>query len=292
LSFQEVQQRTVSERKNRLQAEALQQALIALRMRQFSRAEHQAAGILKSNRTDRTALLILAHALLGQHRADEAVEPLEKAARRTGDPEIETLLGAALCDSRRAADGIAQLRETAARRPLYLPAFQELAGRLAKAGQIDEAISVIEQGLALSPGSIDLKVDLARLCLQANDRARARANLAAARDAAPGRPDILTELGAVLFLDGDYAEAASIFRNALGLRPDDTQSRANLAMCLLELGERAGAEAALRGMLRGRPQLLTRAAYALAACSHGRFFFRPSAAATFLAGEAAKPATS
>ena len=279
----------MSERKNRVHAEALQQALIALRTRQFARAEHQATAILKSNRADRAALLIMAHALLGQHRADEAVAALEKAARRTGDPEIATLLGAALCDSRRAADGIKQLRETAAKRPPYLPAFQELAGRLVKAGQLGEAISVIEQGLALSPASIDLKVDLARLCLQANDRAKARANLAAARDAAPGRLDVLTELGSVLFLDGDYAEAADTFRNALGLRPEDPQSRANLAMCLLELGERNGAETALRSMLRGRPQLLTRAAYALAACSHGRFFFRQSAAAKFLEGDAAGP---
>ena len=275
----------MSERKNRVHAEALQQALIALRTRQFARAEHHAALILKSNRTDGAALLILAHALLGQQRADEAVAALEKAARRTGDPEIETLLGAALCDSRRGADGIAQLRETAAKRPPYLPAFQELAGRLAKAGQLGEAISVIEQGLALSPASVDLKVDLARLCLQANDRARARANLVAAREAAPGRLDVLTDLGSVLFLDGEYAEAADTFRNALGLRPEDPQSRANLAMCLLELGERDGAEAALRIMLRGRPQLLTRAAHALAACSHGRFFFRASTAATFLEGD-------
>lgn len=288
--IKEVTAAVVNERKNRLHAEALHQAAIALRARQFSRAEQHAAEILKSNRTDRTALLILAHALLGQHRAAEAVAPLEKAARRTSDSEIETLLGAALCEARRAADGIAQLRATAARRPPYLPAFQELAGRLAKAAQLGEAISVIEQGLALSPASIDLKVDLARLCLQAGDRARARANLAAARDAAPGRPDILTELGSVLFLDGAYAEAADTFRNALGLRPDDTQSRAQLAMCLLELGEREGAETALRSMLRGRPHLLTRAAYTLAGCSHGRFFFRQSAAAKFLEGNASGPA--
>jgi Flp pilus assembly protein TadD len=282
-----LRQRLVSERKNRLHAEALQRASIALRTRQFSRAEQHATEILKSNRTDRTALLILAHALLGQHRAGEAVAPLEKAARRTSDPEIETLLGAALCDARRAADGIAQLRATAARRPPYLPVFQELAGRLAKAGQLGEAISVIEEGLVLSPASIDLKVDLARLCLQANDRARARASLEAARDAAPGRPDILTQLAAVLFRDGEYAEAAGAFRNALGLRPDDTQSRAHLAICLLELGERDSAETALRSMLRGRPHLLSRAAYALAAGSHGRFFFRPSEAAKFLEGNAA-----
>jgi Flp pilus assembly protein TadD len=163
-----------------------------------------------------------------------------------------------------------------------LPAFQELAGRLARAGQLNEAIGTIEEGLALSPESIDLKVDLGRLFLQNNERAKARAILVVARDAAPGRPDILMELGRALLYDGEYAAAADAFRHALALRPDDALSRTNLAACLLEMGERDAGEAALRSALRGRPQLLGRAVYALAASSHGRFFFRPSAAAKFL----------
>ncbi|MGC2779515.1 MAG: tetratricopeptide repeat protein, partial [Bradyrhizobium sp.] len=187
-------------------------------------------------------------------------------------------------------DGIAQLRKTAARRPPFLPAFQELAGRLSKSGQLGDAIAVIAEALTLSPDSVDLRLDLARLCLQANDRARARASLVAAREAAPGRPDILIELAWALFLDGDYAEAAGTYRHALGLRPDDTQTRANLAMCLMEMGDRDGAEAALRTIMRGRPHLLTRAAYTLAVSSHGRFFFRPSAVAKFLQADgAARP---
>ena len=122
---------------------------MALRTNHFSRAEQLAEKILKSNRTDRHAVLILAHALLGQNRTAEAIAPLERMARRGSDGEVETLLGAALCNSARRADGIAQLRETAARRPAYLPAFQELAGQLAKAGQFDEAIGAIEEALAL-----------------------------------------------------------------------------------------------------------------------------------------------
>jgi thioredoxin-like negative regulator of GroEL len=128
---------------------ALQEAAMALRTNHFSRAEQLAEKILKSNRTDRHAVLILAHALLGQNRTAEAIAPLERMARRGSDGEVETLLGAALCNSARRADGIAQLRETAARRPAYLPAFQELAGQLAKAGQFDEAIGAIEEALAL-----------------------------------------------------------------------------------------------------------------------------------------------
>jgi len=116
-------------------------------------------------------VLILAHALIAQNRQGEAIVPLEKALRRSSDAEIETLLGAALCGSRRSVAGIEQLRRTAARRPPYLPAFQELAGQLAKTGQLNEAIRIVEDGLALAPESIDLKVDLGRLLLQNNDRA-------------------------------------------------------------------------------------------------------------------------
>ena len=277
----------MSKAQNRLQAQALQEAIQALRGRQFARAEQIAASILRTAKTDRAALLVHAHALLGQQRASEAVAPLEKAILRGSDPELETLLGAALCESRRGADGIAQLRKTAARRPPFLPAFQELAGRLAKSAELTEAIKVIEDALALAPDSVDLKLDLGRLCLQANDRARARANLVAAREAAPGRPDILVELAWVQFLDGDYAEAAGTYKHALGLRPEDTQTRANLAMCLMEMGDSAGAEAALRTVVRGRPHLLSRAAYTMVVSSHGRFFFRPSDAAKFLQVEGA-----
>lgn len=264
-------------------AQALQQASFALRMRDFCLAEQVATKILKSNRTESNAVLILAHALLGQGRAEDAVAPLERAVRRGNNPAIETLLGHSLCGSRRVNEGIELLRRTAARRPPHIPAFQELAGQLAKIGELDEAIKIIETGIALAPASIDLKVDLGRLCLEGHERAKALAVLKAARDAAPERSDVLTELARALLLDGEFAESAKSYRQALALRSDDMLSRTNLAICLMEMGERAGGEAALRDVLRGRPVLLGRAAFALASSSHGRFFFRPSAAAKFLA---------
>ena len=77
-----------------------------------------------------------------QNRGGEAIAPLEKAARRGGDASIETLLGAALGSAGRSEEAIEQLRRTAARRPPFTPAFQELASQLARAGQVDEAIAV------------------------------------------------------------------------------------------------------------------------------------------------------
>ena len=272
-------------------AQLLQQAFLALRAKQFDIARQLASEALKSNRTDRNAVLMLAHALLGLERAEEAIAPLEKAAKRTGDPEIETLLGHALCGARRSSDGLAKLRLTAARRPPYLPAFQELAGQLTNTGEVGEAVGIIEQALALAPGSVDLQLDLGRLCVRNNDRTRARAILTAARAAAPGRTDILAELAWAELLDGAYAEAADTYRHALGLRPEDALSRANLAICLMELGERNSGETALRSVYGGRPHMLSRAAFALAASSHGRFFFRPSAAAKFLEREPKRVAT-
>jgi len=281
----------MSGKPNNALAQLLQQAFSALRARQFDIARQLATEALKSNRTDRNAVLILAHALIGQGHADEAIAPLDKAARRDRDPEIETLLGHALCGAGRNNDGLAQLRRTAARRPAYLPAFQELAGQLANVGEVAEAVGIIEDALALAPASVDLQLDLGRMHVRNNNRAEARRILAAARETAPGRADILTELAWAELLDGAYADAADTYRHALGLRPDDALSRANLAICLMEMGHRNRGETALRSVYGGRPHMLSRAAFALAASSHGRFFFRPSAAAKFLEREPERAVT-
>jgi tetratricopeptide (TPR) repeat protein len=263
-------------------AQLLERAAMALRMRQFADAEQLAAEALKANRTDNVAISMLANALLAQGRGREAIPLLEKAARRGGDAAIETLLGAALASAGRRADAIAQLRITAARQPLYPPAAQELAGQLSQAGEPDAAIAALHSAAALRPDLIELQLDLARLNLNANRRDAARAILVAARDATPGRPDVHAMLGRVLLLVGDYAGAEAAFRHALGLAPDDAMLRADLAACLLEMGQRDAGEAALRTAMRGRPQMLGRAVYALGMSSHGRLFLRPSQAAKFL----------
>ena len=138
----------------------LERAALALRMRQFAEAEQLAAEVLRASRTDTAAASIQAQALMAQNRGGEAIAPLEKAARRSSDASIETLLGAALGSAGRRAEAIEQLRRITARRPPFAPAFRELAGQLAKAGRVEEAIAVVESGLA--PEAIDLQLDLAR----------------------------------------------------------------------------------------------------------------------------------
>ena len=263
---------------------ALERATLALQMGSPGEAERLADGVLKANRSHSAAAVILGQALLMQNRSVEAITPLERAARRSDDPKIETLLAAALAASGRRDEALEQLSKTITKRPPFPPAFREYADQLAKAGRVDEAIAVAEAGLQLVPDVVELKVDLGRLYLGRNDRVRARSLFSEALAAAPGRRDIQAALARVMVFDGEYAAAADIYRHALALQPDDAVTRVDLGMCQLELADRNAGEASLRTATRGRPEMLGRAMHSLAAASHGRFFFRPSAAVKFLGG--------
>ena len=259
----------------------LERAGLALRMQDFAEAERLAGEVLKAERGNLAAAVILGQALLATNRAAEAVAPLERAARRANDAGVETLLATALAASGRIQDALDRLQKATTRRPAYVPAFIEYARQFGRAMKLDDAIAVATAGLALAPDVIELKVELARLLIVSNERARARTLLLQAQAAAPAHPDVLAELARVMLLDGEYAAAAELYRRTLAVRPD-AMTRANFALCLLELNERNAAEAQLREVVRGSPQLFGRAIASMTVSSHGRFFMRPSAAAKFL----------
>ena len=262
--------------------EALERTAHALRMQRPAEAERLASDVLKSNRTNILAARLLGEALLLQDRPQEAINPLQRAARRSQDPAIETLLARALANSGRGDEALDRLRQATARRPPYPLAFLELGDQLGKIGRFDEALAVFEDGLALTPDAAVLRIGLGFLHLNRNDRARARSLFLAVRVAAPERHDALVALALVMTLDGEYAAGADLYRRALDLRPDDAMTRVRLGKCLLEMGERKAGEAVLRVAVGGVAQRTGPAIMALAATPHGRFFLRPSAAAKFL----------
>lgn len=263
-------------------SKTLENAVFALRTQRPQEAERLAAGVLKSNRGNALAAQVLGRALLMQNRPAEAIVALERAARRSDDPAIETELAIALAAVGRRDEALDQLRRTTARRPPFPSAFVEHGGQLAKIGRFEEAIAVLESGLALTPDVVDLRMELGFVHLKRNDRTTARAMFLQVLAAAPERHDVLPALAKVMALDGEYAAAADLFRRALGLRPDDAVTRNNLGACLLEMGERDAGEATLRAAARGAPQMAGQAITSLAAASHGRFFLQPSAVAKFL----------
>lgn len=267
--------------------EALRAAALALRTQRAPDAERLIREVLKSDARNALAAKMLGQALLMQGRPHQAVDPLRAATRGAGDPETETLLGRALAGAGRAKDALEPLRRAISRRPPFPLAFLELGGLLRRLGRPDEAATVLERGLALIPDAAILRIDLAHLRLQFNDRAAARALFAEVHAAAPQRSDAVIGLAEVMAMDGDYASAAEHFRYALTLRPDEPTIRLGLGRCLLELGEREAGEAALRAATQAAPTLSWEAVKALSATPHGRAFLRPSSALRYLGGEPA-----
>lgn len=267
---------------SRLVQQSLEEAILALRMQRPDEAERIAAGVLKANRSNLLAAQILGRALLMQDRADEAIIPLERVARRSDDPAIETELAGALAVAGRTEAALDRLQRITARRPPFVPAFLEYSNQLARGGRHDEAMTVLERGLEAAPDAVDLRVTLAFAYIKRNDRVSARTLLQRAVADAPQRPDVLAALARVLAQDGEYPAAADLFRRALALQPDDAVTRSSLGACLLEMGERDAGEASLRQAARGGPQMVGPTITALASASHGRFFLRPSDAVKFL----------
>lgn len=266
---------------NRPPPPALAKALLSLQIQQLEEAEQLASQVLKSDRGNTLAAEVLGRALLGQNRLDDAIVHLTKFARRTGEPSIETLLAGILAAAGRQDEVLDPLRRAVALRPPYIPAFVELSNQLRKRGQFDEAMTVAESGLTFEPQSADLQLATGYVLVERNERVRARKVFAAVHAAQPIHHDALLALASAMIWDGDYGQAADLYRRALAIRPlDDTRIR--LGKCLLELRQREQAEALFRDAIRGPNKIAAPAVIAMVSSSHGRIFLRPSSALDFL----------
>ncbi len=259
--------------------------MAALRAQQLQEAERLSASVLRRERSHVAAAQVLGTALLLQNRAQDAVVALQGPARHSADPAVETLLARSLAAAGRREAALDQLRRAIERRPAYPLAFLELGEALGAAGRFDEGTAILEAGLALTPRADGLRIALGHLQLKRNDRIVARRLFQEVRAAAPQRQDAMVGLAKVMVLDGEYAQAAELYRRALVLRPGDVGARLGLGKCLLEMGERDAGEAEIGAVTREAAQLAGPALSALAATAHGRFFLRPSAALKFLGAE-------
>ena len=268
------------------QAEALQQAVLAIQSGRPLDAERFAGEALKANAANPEAAKFLGYALLMQERADEAVAPLEKAARATRNPEIETQLAIALRRVGNSDKALIWLRRAVKRTPPFPPAFHELGYLLHSLKQSDEAIEVLKQGIALAPMIPELWSQLGFVSNATHDRAGAAEAFSCALDINPVHPEAMKGLTSVLMQEGDYAQAAELFKRVISAYPEEGSARIGLGACLLQLGEMDAAYACLRaGVGKGAP--FHAALKAIMSSGRGRFWLRPSQAAAFLKSESA-----
>ena len=261
----------------------LQWASAAIDRGHFPDAERLARNVLGRIPQHPTALHLLGCALLLQGHPRQAVTPLERAARASQDPTIETQLAIALRQTGRTDDALARLQRATKRRPAYPAAFHELGFLLFSLHRIDEAIAVIGQGLELAPRMPELSVLLGGIHHARRDLAKAKAAYAHALAVAPGHAGAHYGMGVVLFDDGEFLLAAEHLERSLAGNPGDAQADLKLAACLLELGRSDDALGRLRTVTRSEPHLYGAALKVVSSSSRGRFWLRPSSAAKCLA---------
>ena len=270
--------------RQRAQAEALQRARLAIQNDRPADAERLAGEILDANSGHLEATKLLGYALLMQGRADEAVDPLEKTARTSRDPEAETQLAIALRQAGDSDKALIWLKRAVKRAPPFPAAFHELGFVLHSLGRSAEAIDVLRQGIAVAPMMTDMAIQLGFVCYAINDRANAGAAFAHALSINPAHPEAVQGLGTVLMDRGDFARAAELFRGALSANADDTLARIALGKCLLELGDTEAGLACMRAASVRGAESHGKVIAALLSSGHGRFWLRPSEAAKFLKG--------
>jgi tetratricopeptide (TPR) repeat protein len=264
---------------------ALAQARLALQHDRPAEAERIAGELLKKNARHPGARHVLGAALLMQGRAEEAIAPLEDAARAEHSAQIDTELAIALRQAGRVDDALARLRRATKRQPPFGPAYHELAFLLFTLKRLDEAIEALRRGIEVAPMMPELSIQLGYLLNEAGDRTGAKAAFGRALSINPGYSDAIFGLAMAHFQGGEYAAAAQHLRAYLVSRPDDHSAWLNLGHCLLETGEREAAYGCLRRAARVGPKRYGLSLHALVKSGHGRFWLRPSDAVRFIQGE-------
>jgi tetratricopeptide (TPR) repeat protein len=266
-------------------SDTVARAMFALNGQRPQEAQRIAEEVLKSNPRHARALHIFGCALLMQGRAQDAIAPLESAARGRHDPEIETQLAMALSQVGRQEDALTRLKRAIKRQPPYAAAFHGLGGLLLAMERHDEAITVLRRGVEIAPMLPEMFTQLGYALLRRKNQAEAKAAFNRALAISPGSPDALFGAGKAHYDTGENEAAADYFRRGLMGRPDDDNAWLHLGHCLLALGQRDAGYDCFRTAARGDPRRYGKALASLTTSGRGRAWLKPSAAARFLRGE-------
>jgi tetratricopeptide (TPR) repeat protein len=262
--------------------EVVQRATAAIQNGRPNEAEYILRDLLSKGPRLPAALHALGLALMGQRRSREAIAPLEEAARHGSNPVIETNLAVALDQSGRTADALPWLERAITRQPPFEHAFRELGAMLFSLRRLDEAETVLKQGLEVAPNLAELSVVLGGIFLDRAEWDNAKLAFARALVNSPGHPGALYGMGLVLMQEGEYARAEERFRLALARDPADYQTRLSLGACLLEQRRWDEGLASLRAAVEMVPRSYPMALKIVATSGRGRFWLKPTSAVALL----------
>lgn len=264
--------------------DALAQAKSALNAQRPQDAQRLAETVLKADPRDAKALHVLGCALLMQGRANDAVVPLESAARSLRDPETDTLLAIALRQGGRPEDALSRLKRATKRQPPYAAAFHELGYLLFFLKRYDDAIEALRRGVEIAPMMPEMSIQLGYVFLRCRNCADAKIAFARALGISPASPDALYGMAKSHHELGENEAAAAYLRRYLAVKPADASAWLRLGHCLLDLGQSDAGFDCFRRAARGDQTHYANALTSLASSSNGRFWLKPSEAARYLRG--------
>jgi tetratricopeptide (TPR) repeat protein len=175
-------------------------------------------------------------------RADPAAaEGWLKASLESQADHADTLnwLGLARLQLRRFADAEAALGHALTLKPELIQARNNLGLALHSQGKLRAAQACFEQALVQDPGYSNARINLANSLRILGEHARAQQELEALLQAQPDSIAALNNLGAVFQDIGQPQRALQSLTRALELSPDSPQSRWNVALTQLQLGDYA-----------------------------------------------------
>jgi Flp pilus assembly protein TadD len=197
--------------------------------------------------------------LLAIGRAAAAIELLAKhIATHPEDASALRLLAAAHTDLDRYADALRWADRAVAVEPLVAGAWHSRATALLGLEQVDEAIVAATRAVELEPDNWVEQYLLGRALVHGPNRSRDAIRVARITvDLAPTEADAHVLLGMAYSRLGDTEAESAAYRAALGLDPQNTSARNNLAVIDLREGRHEKAMRGFRDAVANDPQNTT-----------------------------------
>jgi tetratricopeptide (TPR) repeat protein len=127
------------------------------------------------------------------------------------------------------------------------------ADSLARQGQPDQAVGVLEQLVEEYPRNVSAWVQLGQVLRDQGRHAAAEQAFSRAVEVDPGSVEGWFGLGVVRYFLGKRDQALAAFREAAHRKPDHTLAHFNVGQCLKEAGDREAARKAFAEALRSQP---------------------------------------
>ena len=198
---------------------------------------------------------LLASALSGLDRHDEAIRSYEKAiALRRRFPEAYNNLGHTLQALGRIEEAIGKYEKAISLRPHYPEALNNLGNALNRLGEHEKAIAQFKAALELSPDYAEARCNLGdalRTAGRADEAIECFAKVVALR---PSYYDALVGLGNALSDAGRGDEAIVHYGKATAIRPNLARAHINLGNALLSLDRTSDAIGAYTSALAAEPE--------------------------------------